>query len=73
MKHRPWRNWLVLHGLLSLLSYSTHILHPRDGTTHGDVDPHKSPIKNAPQACPHPNSSAEDPPSKMILDCVILA
>ena len=31
--------WLVLHGLLNLLSYRTQDHQPRDGTTHNGLDP----------------------------------
>jgi hypothetical protein len=36
-KHRPWKNtayWVVLRGVLSLLSYKSQYYLPRCGTTH---------------------------------------
>ena len=39
---RPWRDaayWLAHHDLLSLLSYRTPNLQPRDGPTHNGLGP----------------------------------
>ena len=42
LMQRPWRDvtyWLASPGLLSLLSYRSHIYQPRDGITHNGLGP----------------------------------
>ena len=48
LKQRPWRGaayWLALHGLLSLLSYKTHVYLPRGDTAQSGLGPSTSIIK----------------------------
>ena len=58
LKQRPWRNtayWLVIHGLLSLLSYRTQHCLPRQGWhTHSGLGLPTSIItqENVLQICP---------------------
>lgn len=79
---KPWKvavYWLILHGFLSLLSFSTQNHQPRGSTGHSFLSPPASivSLENVPHICPQVNFgggifSIEVPSSQMRLTCIKL-